>query len=120
MILCENENESGHDERKAKTRRVYRLSAFGLQFIGTAEGLAEPESVPEVGAHLEGVHVGEGLLRHGRQLPQDHAEGPLQQIWDLFRCFMFDILGRDYFVCFILFEDETTVKKKTDIKTSNT
>lgn len=77
MILCENENESGHDERKAKTRRA---SALDLQFVRAAEGLAKSESVPEVGAHLEGVHVGEGLLCHGGQLPQDHAEGPLQQI----------------------------------------
>lgn len=80
MILCENENESGHDERKAKTRRSgCRVSAVGLQFIGAAERLAKPKSVPEVSAHLEGVHVWERLLCHCRQLPQDHAKGPLQQ-----------------------------------------
>ena len=51
----------------------------GVQLVRAAGGLVQAEVGAEVRLHLEGVHVREGLLGAGQELPKEHAEGPLRQ-----------------------------------------
>lgn len=49
-----------------------------VQVVGAVEGLSEPVTVTQVLGHLARRHLHVGLLRQGRQFPQQHAVGPLE------------------------------------------
>ena len=48
------------------------------QFVRTVERLCEPVALVEEARHLERVHLDVRLLRQRCQLPEQHAERPLQ------------------------------------------
>lgn len=50
-----------------------------VQVVGAVEGLSEAVPVTQVLGHLARRHLHVGLLRQGRQLPQQHAVGPLKR-----------------------------------------
>lgn len=47
-----------------------------LQLIGAIERLRQTIAILQVVLHLEGIHLGIGLLGRRAQLPHEHTEGP--------------------------------------------
>ena len=47
-----------------------------VELVRTVDRLVESEPLQEVGLHLEGVHVREGLLGPGEDLPHGDSPGP--------------------------------------------
>ena len=59
---------------------VRRMSPAGdddrVQLVGAVERLVQAEALHQVGLHLEWVHIREGLLGPGEDLPHGHPPGP--------------------------------------------
>lgn len=50
-----------------------------VQVVGAVEGLGKAVPVTQVLGHLTRRHLHVGLLRQGRQLPQQYTVGPLER-----------------------------------------